>query len=60
MRGTPNAGPEMRISGGLQPGQVLQRRPGGARATVSGSCGEAGVVTATVTQRGRALRARIH
>jgi hypothetical protein len=46
----------MRIEHGLLPGHVLQRRPGGARAVIGGTCGAvAGTVTATVRRGTRAL-----
>ena len=45
----------MRIVSGLQPGHVLQRRPGGANITVGGACADSGMVLASVRRNGRCL-----
>ena len=46
----------MRIVSGILPGQVLQRTPRGATATVRGTAAVDGPVTATISAQGKALR----
>lgn len=48
--------PTLTITAGLQAGQVLQRGRGGARARLVGTCTCDGLLTATISWRGRILR----